>query len=84
MVKREPQVQLGAWRSPENAAKGWTQARQLAGEALDGLSPRIVAVDLPGVGRYYRLRVAAAQTSPRALCVALAAKGLDCFPAQGR
>ena len=79
-----PQVQLGAWRSPESAAKGWTQARQLAGEALDGLSPRIVAVDLPGAGRYYRLRVAAAQTSPRALCVALAAKGLDCIPAQGR
>ena len=79
-----PQVQLGAWRSPESAAKGWSQARQMAGEALDGHSPRIVAVDLPGAGRYYRLRVAAAQTSPRALCVALAAKGLDCFPAQGR
>jgi tetratricopeptide (TPR) repeat protein len=78
------QVQLGAWRTRENANKGWSQAQQLAGETLDGLSPRIVAVDLPGVGRYYRLRVAANQTGSKALCMALVAKGLDCIPAQDR
>jgi tetratricopeptide (TPR) repeat protein len=79
-----PEVQLGAWRSPESAAKGWSQAQRLAKEALDGLSPRIVAVDLPGAGRFYRLRVTAAQTSPRALCTALASKGLDCVPTWSR
>ena len=78
------QVQLGAWRSRENATRGWSQARQLAGEALDGLSPRIVAVDLPGAGRYYRLRVAANQSGSRALCTALVAKGLNCIPAGDR
>ncbi len=78
------QVQLGAWRSLEKASKGWSEARQLAGETLEGLSPRIVAVDLPGAGRYYRLRVAATQSGSRALCMALVAKGLDCIPARDR
>lgn len=78
------QVQLGAWRSREKASKGWSEALQQAGEALKGLSPRIVAVDLPGAGRYYRLRVAANQGGSRALCVALVAKGLNCIPARGR
>jgi len=78
------QVQLGAWRSLEKASKGWSEARRLAGETLEGLSPRIVAVDLPGAGRYYRLRVAANQGGSRALCMALVAKGLDCIPAKDR
>ena len=78
------QVQLGAWRSLKKASKGWSEALQLAGETLEGLSPRIVAVDLPGAGRYYRLRVAANQGGSRALCTALVAKGLDCIPARDR
>ena len=79
---RDAQVQLGAWRSPERAVEGWNQARVLAGEILGGFSPRIVAVDLPGAGRYYRLRVAVVRNGPRAFCAALAAKGLDCIPAR--
>jgi hypothetical protein len=74
------QVQLGAWRSEAEANEGWAHALQRAGDALKGFSPRIVAVELPKVGRYYRLRVAAGQEGARGLCATLAAKGLDCMP----
>lgn len=77
-----PQVQLGAWRSREEAAQGWDRALGQAGDTLRGLSPRIVAVDLPAAGRFYRLRVSTGQTGPKGFCAALAAKGLDCFPAR--
>ena len=75
------QVQLGAWRSQAEASEGWDRAMRQAGETLRGLSPRIVAVDLPGAGRYYRLRVGTEQTRSRALCAALVTKGLDCIQA---
>ena len=52
------QVQLGAWRTEAEATQGWNRAMKQAGDALEGYSPHIVAVDLPGIGRYYRLRVA--------------------------
>jgi tetratricopeptide (TPR) repeat protein len=50
------QIQLGAWRTEEDAGTGWNKAKKQAGTLLDGLSPHIVAADLPGKGRYYRLR----------------------------
>ena len=74
------QVQLGAWRSEAEANQGWDHALRQAGETLKGLSPQIVAVELPKAGRYYRLRVAAGQDGAKGLCAALAAKGLDCMP----
>lgn len=80
--KHHAMVQLGAWRSREEASDGWDRAQRLAGSALEGLSPRILEVNLPKIGRYYRLRVAAGQTGPKALCMALAAKGLDCIVAR--
>jgi tetratricopeptide (TPR) repeat protein len=83
-ARQGAQVQLGAWHSMENAAKGWRQAQRLAGESLGGLSPRIVAVDLPGMGRYYRLRVTTDQAGTRALCAALVARGQNCIPTWGR
>jgi tetratricopeptide (TPR) repeat protein len=78
------QVQLGAWRSEAAAIEGWKQAQRRAGEALEGRSPRIQAVDLPGAGRFYRLRVAADLTGSGALCTVLTAKGQDCIPARDR
>jgi hypothetical protein len=69
-------VQLGAWRGEAEAAEGWKQAVQKAGGALTGFSPHIVPVDLPGKGRYYRLRVETADG--RQLCAILIAKGQDC------
>ena len=55
------------------------QAVKDAGGALSGFSPHIAAVDLPGKGRYYRLRVET-QDGKR-LCAVLVAKGLTCIPA---
>lgn len=76
---RQAQLQLGAWRSPQKAEQGWDHAKALASDVLEGAAPRIVAVDLPGAGRFYRLRVTVTQSGSRGLCVALAAKGLDCI-----
>jgi tetratricopeptide (TPR) repeat protein len=74
------QVQLGAWRQQAEAAAGWARAVKSAGGALAGYSPHIVAADLPGKGRYYRLRVVT--PDGRQLCAVLTAKGLDCIPAK--
>lgn len=74
------QVQLGAWRSEQEADEGWDHALERAGDALKGHSPHIVTVVLPRVGRYYRLRVAAGEEGPKALCATLSARGLDCLP----
>lgn len=75
-----PQVQLGAWRSEAEARAGWERAVRASGRALDGLAPRIVTADLPGKGRYYRLR--AATPDPSGLCASLRAAGQDCMRAR--
>jgi tetratricopeptide (TPR) repeat protein len=74
------QVQLGAWRQEDEAAAGWNKALKMADGALAGFSPHIVAADLPGKGRYYRLRVVT--PDGRQLCALLTAKGMDCIPAR--
>jgi tetratricopeptide (TPR) repeat protein len=74
------EVQLGAWRSEAEATAGWHAAVTMAGGILTGLSPHIVTADLPGRGRYYRLRVRV--TDSKQLCAALTARGMDCFPAR--
>lgn len=76
----DPEVQLGAWRSEAEAQAGWDKARKAAGEALEGLTPRIVAADLPGRGRYYRLRTAT--SDPAKLCARLREAGQDCLRAR--
>jgi tetratricopeptide (TPR) repeat protein len=77
------EVQLGAWRSEAEANAGWNEARLRAGGALDGFSPRIVPVDLPGKGHFFRLRVAvAAGQQLSSFCAGLSAKGIACFPAK--
>lgn len=75
-----PEVQLGAWRSEAEAQAGWEKARRAAGAVLEGLAPRIVAADLPGKGRYYRLRTAT--DNPAGLCASLRAVGQDCIRAR--
>lgn len=72
-----PQVQLGAWRSEAEARAGWTKALGASGGALDGHTPRIVVAELPGKGRYYRLRTAT--PDPAGLCARLRAAGQDCM-----
>ena len=77
----EPEVQLGAWRSEPEAQAGWQKARSKAGVVLDRLSAHVVMADLPGKGRYFRLRVET--PNPKALCSALKDAGLDCVPVRG-
>jgi len=74
------QVQLGAWRLEAEAAAGWDHALKAADGALSGFSPHIVAADLPGRGRYYRLRVVT--PDGKQLCAILMAKGLACILAR--
>ncbi len=74
------EVQLGAWRQQTEAAAGWSRAVAAAGGLLGGLTPHIVAVDLLGRGRYYRLRVNAPDA--KQLCAALTARGMDCILAR--
>jgi hypothetical protein len=77
------EVQLGAWHSEAEAQIGWEKARAKAGAVLDGLAPHIEVADLPGEGRYYRLRVALkADVSRAAFCAELADTGVDCLPAR--
>ena len=77
------EVQLGAWRSEAEARAGWVKAKSRSGDVLDGLSPHVVTADLPGKGRYYRLRVAPAAGQTRAeFCDRLTAQGVTCLPAR--
>ena len=62
-----------------SAKRSWKHALAEAGEVLAGFSPRIVVVDLPGRGRFYRLRVASDDV--RQLCAALAGRDVPCIQA---
>jgi len=75
-------LQLGAWRAEADAADGWNQATKRAGGLLDGLSPQIVPADIPGKGRYYRLR-AGPVADAAGLCGQLKSKGLACIVTRG-
>jgi len=72
-------VQLGAWRSQGEAANAWSRLGRASGSLLVGLAPQVIAVDLPGSGRYYRLRTQTADGSARSLCSALRARGTACM-----
>jgi tetratricopeptide (TPR) repeat protein len=76
---RGQEVQLGSWRREGEATQAWLRAVKRAGKDLIGLTPHVVPADLPGRGRYYRLRVSP-DAGAAELCTALAAKGLDCLP----
>jgi tetratricopeptide (TPR) repeat protein len=75
------EVQLGAWRSAAEASAAWDKARARADGILDGLSPHIQVAQIPGKGRYFRLRVRPETGKSGAqICADLAAKALACFP----
>lgn len=69
-------AQLGAWRSEAEARAGWKTALAAARE-LKGLLPQIAATEIPGKGRFYRLRVV---TPHPTLCASLRAAGQGCWP----
>ena len=77
------QIQLGAFRDQAAAAAGWNKIAAASEGALQGFSPVVVPVDLPGKGRLWRLRTAVGdKSSGLRLCAALAAKGLVCMLAR--
>lgn len=73
-------VQLGAWRGYNDASTAWNRLIKINAALLAGLSSQIVSVDLPGRGRFYRLRAGpvSAGKAP-ALCAALSARGVACM-----
>lgn len=73
------EVQLGAWRSAAEAYAGWAKAKARAGDILGAANPHVMAADIPGRGRYFRLRVHAPQGGT-GMCARLAAKKQDCVP----
>ena len=79
-AKHGGEVQLGAWRSAAEAHAAWDRAKVRADGALDDVSPRIVAAEVPGKGRYFRLRVRLESGQRGAMCARLAARGQACFP----
>lgn len=74
------QVQLGAFREERQASEAWNRISHAAGEALNGLRPIIVAADLPGRGRYWRVRLELADAkAAKQLCAALSTQRQACL-----
>jgi tetratricopeptide (TPR) repeat protein len=74
-------LQLGAFRGEADAQAGWKTLQGKATAALDGLSPVIAAADIPGKGRFWRLRVGPLDKDRAAsICGQIKAKGADCIP----
>lgn len=74
-------LQLGAFRGEADAQTGWKTLQGKAAAALNGLSPVIVAADIPGKGHYFRLRVGPVDKDRAAsICETLKAKGASCIP----
>lgn len=73
------QVQLGAFNSENAANDAWKRLVRTAGGQLSGLTPQIATADIPGRGRFYRLRTGPVQ-SATAFCTQLNAQGVDCIP----
>ncbi len=76
-------VQLGAFRDEQTAIEGWSKIVAATGGILEGFSPITVSVDIPGKGRFWRLRtVVVDKLAARKLCESLAAKGQACMLAR--
>jgi len=70
-------VQLGAYRSEEEAQKEWSRMSTKHSAQLGGVSPDIEKADVNGKGTYYRLRVSVADA--KGTCAALSAAKQACF-----
>ena len=79
-------VQIGSFRSPDEATRAWERATGAAkpgspGEALAGLQPFIAEADIPNKGVFYRLQVGPFPDRASALskCEDLKTRKMDCL-----
>jgi Tfp pilus assembly protein PilF len=74
-------VQLGSFNSQELAEQSWSQLQQRIGDALSGLRASIVAADISGKGRVYRLIAMglASREAAIAACARLKVLGQPCI-----
>ena len=75
-------VQLGAYRSEEEAQEAWEKAH-IKHKELSDKQPTIIRADLGEKGIFYRLRVTGL-ADPKGLCAALTAKGQACLIPVGK
>jgi len=73
-------IQLAAERSRAEAVRTWNAVRAHSDTMLDGLEPNVTPVNVPGKGRFYRLRAGPTDADTAAsICAGLKARGLDCI-----
>jgi cell division protein FtsN len=77
-------LQIGAYKSEEDAAAAWRTYHGKHTSLLGGYSQDVKKVDLGAKGTWYRLRVGsfADKDAAKALCTKLTAEGGACFPAK--
>ncbi len=71
-------IQLGSFRKDSNAMVEWGRVKNLLGDALQGVNPNVVPVDLPQRGRFYRLRAGPVDDAA-AICDRLTQAGYYCL-----
>lgn len=77
------QVQLGAFRDQQTALEAWNRIAAASANLLDGLQPIVLVADIPGRGRFWRLRTDVSDSQAgRKLCTALAKRGQACLLAR--
>lgn len=77
-------IQLGAYRDETIAADNWNRLLAQTSGILSGLKPRIVPVDVPEKGHFYRLRAEVGDKSAASqLCDRLKSRGIACMPVKG-
>jgi cell division protein FtsN len=77
-------LQIGSYKSEQEAANAWSAAKAAHASVLEGLSPDVKKVDLGDKGTWFRLRIApfADKTAANALCDRLKAEGGTCILAR--
>ncbi|MEM9224063.1 MAG: SPOR domain-containing protein, partial [Pseudomonadota bacterium] len=73
-------VQVSSQRSEADARKSYADLQARYPSLLSGVSPMIYPANVPGKGRFYRVRLAAnSRGDAAALCQRLKSAGADCF-----
>jgi hypothetical protein len=77
-------IQLASAQTEEAAMGEWKRINGKNADLLTGLSPTVIAADIPNVGTRYRLRAGpvADKATADALCLSLAVRNVKCFVAR--